>query len=122
MHGSNTPWPSSPPYMNISSSPNSSISTDSSDVAIISVLGEAPHIQGFQTATISVADCAVLQDMRVATPPSMFPKLATTPEATRLRVKCVSGDLRSSTAIISVMTSTLTQQSSLAMAGYARAM
>ncbi|KAL1717468.1 hypothetical protein EV715DRAFT_274166 [Schizophyllum commune] len=61
-------------------SPNSSISTDSSDVAIISVLGEAPHIQGFQTATISVADRAVLQDMRVATPPSMFPKPVTKPQ------------------------------------------
>ncbi|KAL1710112.1 hypothetical protein EV121DRAFT_193638 [Schizophyllum commune] len=61
-------------------SPNSSISTDSSDVAIISVLGEAPHIQGFQTATISVADRAVLHDMRVATPPSMFPKPATKPQ------------------------------------------
>ncbi|KAI5900290.1 uncharacterized protein SCHCODRAFT_02674761 [Schizophyllum commune H4-8] len=58
-------------------SPNSSISTDSSDVAIIPVLGEAPHIQGFQTATISVADRAVLHDMRVATPPLMFPKPAT---------------------------------------------
>ncbi|KAI5833577.1 hypothetical protein K523DRAFT_369783 [Schizophyllum commune Tattone D] len=61
-------------------SSNSSISTDSSDVAIISVLGEAPHIQGFQTATISVADRAVLQDMRVATPPSMFPKPVTEPQ------------------------------------------
>ncbi|KAI4525004.1 hypothetical protein K525DRAFT_192612 [Schizophyllum commune Loenen D] len=61
-------------------SPNSSISTDSSDVAIISVLGEAPHIQGFQTATISVADRAVLEDMRVATPPSMFPKPVTKPQ------------------------------------------
>ncbi|KAL1683651.1 hypothetical protein EV122DRAFT_286372 [Schizophyllum commune] len=61
-------------------SPNSSISTDSSDVAIISVLGEAPHIQGFQTATISVADRAVLHDMRVATPPSMFPKPGVKPQ------------------------------------------
>ncbi|KAL1744563.1 hypothetical protein HDZ31DRAFT_82613 [Schizophyllum fasciatum] len=34
-------------------SPDSSLSTDASDAAIISVLGEAPHIQGFEKATLS---------------------------------------------------------------------